>query len=196
MVRFQRQKKSIKKGFYRNKKPFKIEDIDINKILNSEVEPLCLLLPKMTVYVKYFDSSKTMSFIADDKKLLKKHTKIWENISGLIGKIFDSETVYGDKYIKTKIKLYKDNVNRNFQGKKLPKNGYSYKCLSLIVLDSVIKMGKKCYLQTLLEECKYEIAKKKMENFNTDDLSSESDDKSDGKSGSESGSESDNKADE
>ena len=37
------------------------------------------------------------------KKLLKKHTKIWQKISSLIGKEFDGEPVYGDndKYIKT-----------------------------------------------------------------------------------------------
>ena len=36
---------------------------------------------------------------------------------------FDSEPVYGDndKYIKTKIKLYGDETNPNFQGKKIPK---------------------------------------------------------------------------
>ena len=36
---------------------------------------------------------------------------------------FDSEPVYGDndKYIKTKIKLYEDRVNTNFQDKKIPK---------------------------------------------------------------------------
>ena len=34
---------------------------------------------------------------------------------------FDSEPVYGhnDKYIKTKIKLYGDKMNTNFQGKKM-----------------------------------------------------------------------------
>ena len=46
---------------------------------------------------------------------------------------FDSDPVYGDnnKYIKTKIKLYEDRVNTNFQVKKVPKENASYKCLSL-----------------------------------------------------------------
>ena len=72
---------------------------------------------------------------------------------------FDSETVYGDngKYIKTKIKIYGDKVNRNFQGIKVPKENASYKCLSLIMLDSVIRVNKKYCPQTLLEECKYEV---------------------------------------
>ena len=85
---------------------------------------------------------------------------------------FDSEPVYGDndKYIKTKIKSYGDKINTNFQGKKIPKENTSYKCLSLIMLDSVIRANKKYYPQTLLEECKYEIKKNKMENLINDDL--------------------------
>ena len=64
---------------------------------------------------------------------------------------FDSELVYGDnnKYIKTKIKMYKDRVNTNFQGKKVPKENASHKCLSLIMLYSVIKVNKKYYPQAL-----------------------------------------------
>ena len=48
---------------------------------------------------------------------------------------FDSEPVYGDnnKYIKTQIKMYEDRVNTNFQGKKVPKENASYKCLLLII---------------------------------------------------------------
>ena len=35
---------------------------------------------------------------------------------------FDSEPIFGDndKYMKTKIKMYEDRVNTNFQGKKVP----------------------------------------------------------------------------
>ena len=34
---------------------------------------------------------------------------------------FNSDSVYGDndKYIKTKLKMYEDRVNTNFQGKKV-----------------------------------------------------------------------------
>ena len=66
------------------------------------------------------------------KKLLKKYTKIWrKKISSLINKEFDSEPVYGDsdKYTKTKIKSYGDKINTNFQGRKIPKENTSYKCL-------------------------------------------------------------------
>ena len=54
---------------------------------------------------------------------------------------------------KDKIKTYGDKVNANFQGKKIPKENASYKCLSLIMLDSVIRANKRYYSQTLLKEC-------------------------------------------
>ena len=113
----------------------------------------------MIGYVKHLDSNKTISFKTSYNKLLKEYTKIWEKVSNLINIKFDSEPVYGDndKYLKTKIKLYGDKINTNFQGKKIPKENASYKCLSLIMLDSVIKGNQKYYPQTLLEECKYVI---------------------------------------
>ena len=83
-----------------------------------------------------------MTFRVTDKKLLKRYTKILGKISSLINIKFDSEPVYGDndKYIKTKIKIYGDKVNTNFQGKKVSKENASYKCLSLIMVDSVIRV--------------------------------------------------------
>ena len=101
---------------------------------------------------------------------------------------FDSEPVYGDndKYMKTKTKMYDDRVNTNFRGKNVPKEDVSYKCLSLIVLDSVIRASKKYYSQTLLEECKYVIRKNKMENLINDDLGlSSSDSETDNESDSD-----------
>ena len=73
------------------------------------------------------------------------YNRIWEINSSLLNIELDSEPVYGenDKYIKTKIKMYEDRGNTNFQGKKAPKENSSYKCLSLILLDSVIKVNKK-----------------------------------------------------
>ena len=58
------------------------------------------------------------------------------------------------------------------------------KCLSMIMLDSVINAKKEYYPQTLLEECKHEPKKIKMKSLIDDDLEKISSD--------ESGSESDN----
>ena len=59
----------------------------------------------------------------NDNKVLKKCNQIWKKAKNLLNIKFYSEPVYGDsdKYIKTKIKIYDDNVNRNFQSKKVPK---------------------------------------------------------------------------
>ena len=51
------------------------------------------------------------------------------------------------------------------------------------MLDSVIRVNKKYYPQTLLEKCKYELKKNKRENLNNDDLDlSSSDNESDNES--------------
>ena len=159
-------KKINKNNFHKNKKLFSLNHIDVNKILVSKresygtknslkyfigyndgdvIRPLCIILPQVIGYVKHFDSNKAMSFKVTDNKLLKKYKKIWEKIGNLLSIEFDSEPVYGDvdKYIKTKIKIYGDRVNTNFQGKKVPKENASYKCISLIMLDCVIRVNKK-----------------------------------------------------
>ena len=129
-----------------------------------------------------------MSFLADDtKEFLKEYIKVWEKIRDLIGKKFNSEPVYGDKYIKAKIKSIKINFHGEGNSRKVPKKSCTYKCFSLISVDSVIQMGKKYYPQTLLEECKYKLTKKKIEDLITNDFdsSSESDSESDSESGNE-----------
>ena len=64
----------------------------------------------------------------------------------------------------------------NFHNKKMPKEKAPCKCLSIVMLDSVIKANRKYYPQTLLEECKYLQEKIKTENHIDEDLEkSESD---------------------
>ena len=52
----------------------------------------------------------------------------------------------------------------------MPKEKAPCKCLSIIMLDSVIKANKKYYPQTFLEECKYVQEKIKIENHFDEDL--------------------------
>ena len=110
---------------------------------------------------------------------------------------FDSDPIYGDndKYIQTKIKMYEDRVNTNFQGKKVAKENASYKCLSLIMLDSVIRVNKRYYLQIYLNECKCVIRKNKLKNLINDDLDLSSSDKFDSEKDNEIGNESDRETD-
>ena len=52
----------------------------------------------------------------------------------------------------------------------MPKGKVPYKSLSIIMLDSVVKVKKKHYSETLLGECKCEPKKIKMENLIDDNL--------------------------
>ena len=90
----------------------------------------------------------------------------------------ESKPVFGDdgKYIKTRIKIYADSMITNFNDKKMPKEKALCRCLSMIMLDSVVKAYKRYYPQTFLEECKYVQEKIKIENHIDKDLEkSESD---------------------
>ena len=87
------KKRSKKVIFYKNEKVFKIDGIDVDKILvskkepygtensikyfigyddNDVIRPLCIKLAQVTGYVKWFDSNKIMSFKVADKKTVKK----------------------------------------------------------------------------------------------------------------------------
>ena len=58
----------------------------------------------------------------------------------------------------------------------MPKEKAPWKCLSIVMLDFVIKANKKYYPQIFLEECKYVQEKIKTENYIDEDLEkSESD---------------------
>ena len=72
--------------------------------------------------------------------------------------------------------------NTTFQDKKIPKENASYKWLSIVMLEPVIRANKIYYPQTRLEEYKYEIKKNKIENFINDDLDTSSSDESDNES--------------
>ena len=47
---------------------------------NDVSRPLCVRLPQMIGYARKFDENATMSFLANDKQLLKNYNKIWENL--------------------------------------------------------------------------------------------------------------------
>ena len=75
-----------------------------------------------------------------------------------------------DKYINTKTKIYEDSILTNFHSKKMPKEKAPCKCLSIIMINSVIKASKKYYPQTVLRKCKYIQEKRNIENYIDEDL--------------------------
>ena len=201
-------KKIEKSDFYnKNKKIFNIDDIDVNKILvskketyskynsfryfigyndNDVVRPLYLFISQTTGYINTFDKNKITFLMIKDIQLLKNNNKIWKKFEKLMKIDFSSKTTYdddNDKYIKTRIKTYKDSITTNFYNKnaskKIPEEKVPHKCLSIIILDSVIYAYEKYHSPTFLEECKYVKEKIKTNNYIDEELKSESDSDSD-----------------
>ena len=120
-----------------------------------------------------------------DIQLLKNYNKIWKKFEKLMKIDFNTKTTYGDddRYIKKRIKTYKDSIITNFynktRSKKVPEEKIPHECLSVIVLDSVLYAYEKYYPQTFLEECKYVKTNVKTKNYIDNESKSESDSNSD-----------------
>ena len=98
---------------------------------------------------------------------------------------FESKAAYNDKYINTKIKTYEDSTTRNFNNKagykEVPEEKVPHKCLSIIILDSVLYAYEKYCPQTFLKECKYTRENVKTKNYM--ELKSESESNNDNDNG-------------
>ena len=96
---------------------------------------------------------------------------------------FNTKTTYGDNDKYTKTKTYKDSINTNFYSKngskKIPEEKVPHKCLSIIILDSVIYAYEKYHPKTFLEEWKYAKENIKTDNYIDEELKSESESDSD-----------------
>ena len=125
--------------------------------------------------------------MVEHKQFLKSYKKIWKKIKRLMGIDFECKAIYDDKYINTKIKTYKDSITANIYDetgfKEVPEEKVPHKCLSIIILDSVLYAYEKYYPQTFLEECKYMRENVKTKNYIDMELESESDSDSDSDNG-------------
>ena len=133
-----------KKEFYESKKAIKLNLVDVDKIVvsnklkgNNEtskvfigylddisgiVTPLCIILPQMSGWIKYFENGgKNMSFKIEHDKVYIKYNSIWNKIKELLGVKFYSERIYDDSYIKSKVKTFSDVIKTLFDGDEIPK---------------------------------------------------------------------------
>ena len=141
----------------------------------------------MTGYINKFDENIiTMSLMIKDKQLLKNYNKNGKKFEKLMKIDFNTKTTYGDddnKYIKTKIKTFNDNITTNLYNKKGSKKVLEekipHKCLSIIIFDSVLYAYEKYYSQIFLGKCKYAKENIKTKSYIDSELKSESDSGSD-----------------
>ena len=70
-------------------------------------------------------------------------------------------------------------INTLFSGNGIPKERNHFICIAAICIDSVLKVDKKDYPQVYLEQCKYEIKKRKPVYFIDAEVDLSSDDSDD-----------------
>ena len=110
-------------------------------------------------FIKYFENNKkNMSFLDDDDDVILKYNKIWKKIM-LVGVEFDFQSVYGEKYIKTRVKTFEDKVITKFTDNEIPKENTHYSCIAAIYIDSAIKLENKNYPQVNIEQWKVRLNK-------------------------------------
>ena len=69
------------------------------------VKPLCIILPQMTGYIKYFENvEKNKSFIIKDDNVLDKYHEIWDKIKKTLSIKFRSMSAYHGQYIKAEVR--------------------------------------------------------------------------------------------
>lgn len=108
------------------------------------VRPLCIILPQMSRFIKFFnDSRKSILFLREDEEINKKCNKSRKIMAITYGFRLGSQPVYGKKYIKTKLKRFYGVVSTDFLDNKITKESIHYTRIAAINIDSVIKIDKK-----------------------------------------------------
>ena len=108
------------------------------------VKPLCIVLPQMSGYVKYFENGgKNMTFLIKDDEMWDKYDKMWDVIKDKLGVKFHSKPVYEYKYLKAKVREFNGVIKTNFLDNGMPNENMYYICIACITIDSVININKK-----------------------------------------------------
>ena len=134
---------------------------------NDVIQPLCVILPQTSGYIKYFDDDgKNMSFVTDDEKVYGKYNEIWEVVKKLLKLRFTVSPLRDDKYLVAKLKIFNKINKTTFTNDIIPFEGNNYNCISVIDIDSVLKIdNKRACNQAYLEQCKYRLRKRRTVNF-------------------------------
>ena len=143
-----------KKKFHRCKEPIDLLSVDLDQIVVSHkfkhndesfkyfigylkgeiVKPLCIILPQMSGYIKYFENgSKNVFFIKDDE-LWDKYDKICDVIKDKLNITFHSEPVYEYKYLKTKVREFNGEIKTNVLNNGMPEENIHCSCIACIIL--------------------------------------------------------------
>ena len=150
-----------KKDFNSSKSAILLNDVDVSKIVVSNkwkinettckffigyvskdvIRPLCVILPQMNGFIKYFeDDSKNMLFITDDASVYAKYSEVWDKVKKLLKLKFTTNPIRNEKYVLAKLKIFNGVNKTTFCNDEMPmeKNHYIY--VAAIDIDSVLKV--------------------------------------------------------
>ena len=152
-----------KKEFHQSKEPIDLLSVGLDQIVVSckfkhndqgfkhligyqegeTIKPLCIILPQMSGYIKYFkNGGKNMSFLIKDDEMWDKYDKIWDVNKDKLGIKFHSEPVYEFKYLKAEVREFDGMIKTNFLGNDMQKENMYYTCLACITIDCVLAIDK------------------------------------------------------
>ena len=152
-----------KKEFHKSKQPIDLGLANVDQIVISDrfkhsddgfeyfigykegeiVKPLCIILPQMSGYKRYFENGgKNMLFVVKDDDVLDKYNEIWDKIKEKLSIKFHSTLVSDEKYIKAKVRELAGVIKTNFLGDKVPKENKHYTYIACITTDCVMRMEK------------------------------------------------------
>ena len=121
--------------FYKSKQSIDLDLVNIDQIIVSDkfkhsddgikyfigykegeiVKPLCIILPEMSGYIKYFENNgKNMSVLIKIDEVVEKYNEIWDKIKGKLNIKFHSMLVYDETCIKAKVREFDGVIKTNF----------------------------------------------------------------------------------
>ena len=124
-----------KKEFHKSNQPIDLMSVNVDQIVVSDkfkhsdegfkyficyqedeiVKPLCIILPQMSGYIKYFkNDGKNMSLFVRDNNAFDKYDEIWGVIKKKLKIKFHSDPVYDEKYLKTKVREFDVSIKKAF----------------------------------------------------------------------------------
>ena len=136
-----------KKEFRKLKQPVDLMSVNVDQIVVPEklkhsdegfkyfigyqegeiVKPLCIILPQMSGYIKYFENGgKNMSFLIKDDEVWEKYEQIWDVIKNKLSIKFHSKPIYEQKYLKAKVREFDGVIKTNFLGNDKQKQNMHY----------------------------------------------------------------------
>ena len=116
-----------KKELHKSKQPIDLMPVNVDQLVTSDkfkhsdegfkyfigyqedeiVKPLCIILPQMSGYIKYFkNGGKNTSFFVRDDNILDIYNKIWNMIKNKLNIRFHSMPVYDETYIKVEVREF------------------------------------------------------------------------------------------